>query len=870
MDKENALPSASSAGLGVSASPMGKSPRSSSVVSFPSTAKPGDPDEDRDVDAAPPGGPPKRAPLIYPSSALGAKSNQKPFSRSAAKRDSVMALGSIGYLQHLYAKQGIASKTRPMTKGAMTLAIGRAGESMLAATPESLVESPTLSKAKLSRGDSDGQATAEDQHVLVTSPEHEALELPPSPKAPTSTRPPYPVVAKPVEADPEALWPVMVEHLDTTCQLWGLLNLIKTERLQLSSRRLSIEPGSRRPSSRSSTYSADGADGADEAPEASPIDLLELINATTKTVRSVRNYLLALPPASLSGKRLSKASAGALPKDRFKRQSSFSSLPRTASLSPLPLEKAYGSLSRRVSSSHDTSPGSQRTMPSAWQPPSATTASPASIADFDPGEEDPLTLVRKSALEVLSTLRELEEKYRLPPGHPEYDKTENEETEAMPEDAAGLGVSLGQPRNARTPSSPAVRSLATLSNPSTADLSFNDGPDKGGEGYLYRSDLKLADLGKERGIMSGYLTTVDRVLSVVQRPKQTKRTSKRLSTGFAVGAAETAAEPVEATTNPEITIQPGAADNGVGAAEAHEPKAPESAPAWARKGEYPGGEIGRIRAFLLAHLSPEEGFELLQLSTEVSESDNALDISRDQLLAALVDGSMLCHAYNAALRQSARPWGFIQPQEIHDLKAAEAEALEKQQMLAKKAEAEAEPFQVKDSKGRREASGATDEADDGKVCNRASVASPSNLMARPGWTFRRAENLRVWAAALRLRYHIQTTSMSSLEPLSKPLLPGLGPPAKLGLHPRRVFSDAAAAASTTSITTTSSSSSTASPAEAREEKQAKKSSGVHAETIEFEAKKVARKEEGWEKMLCNLIVRWLEAVAQEETGEDGY
>ena len=37
---------------------------------------------------------------------------QKPFSRSAAKRESVMALGSIEYLQHYFTKSGIAAKQK--------------------------------------------------------------------------------------------------------------------------------------------------------------------------------------------------------------------------------------------------------------------------------------------------------------------------------------------------------------------------------------------------------------------------------------------------------------------------------------------------------------------------------------------------------------------------------------------------------------------------------------------------------------------------------------------------------------------------------------------------------------------------------------
>ena len=36
---------------------------------------------------------------------------QKPFSRSAAKRESVMALGSIEYLQHYFTKTGLAAES---------------------------------------------------------------------------------------------------------------------------------------------------------------------------------------------------------------------------------------------------------------------------------------------------------------------------------------------------------------------------------------------------------------------------------------------------------------------------------------------------------------------------------------------------------------------------------------------------------------------------------------------------------------------------------------------------------------------------------------------------------------------------------------
>lgn len=51
----------------------------------------------------------RRQTAFYPNTA---NKPQKPFSRSAAKRESVMALGSIEYLQHYFTKTGIAPRQR--------------------------------------------------------------------------------------------------------------------------------------------------------------------------------------------------------------------------------------------------------------------------------------------------------------------------------------------------------------------------------------------------------------------------------------------------------------------------------------------------------------------------------------------------------------------------------------------------------------------------------------------------------------------------------------------------------------------------------------------------------------------------------------
>lgn len=53
----------------------------------------------------------RRQTAFYPN-VNSSNKTQKPFSRSAAKRESVMALGSIEHLQHYFTKTGIAAKKK--------------------------------------------------------------------------------------------------------------------------------------------------------------------------------------------------------------------------------------------------------------------------------------------------------------------------------------------------------------------------------------------------------------------------------------------------------------------------------------------------------------------------------------------------------------------------------------------------------------------------------------------------------------------------------------------------------------------------------------------------------------------------------------
>jgi hypothetical protein len=55
----------------------------------------------------------RRQTAFYPNMKSSSGNKQlKPFSRSAAKRESVMALGSIEHLQHYFTKTGLSAPTK--------------------------------------------------------------------------------------------------------------------------------------------------------------------------------------------------------------------------------------------------------------------------------------------------------------------------------------------------------------------------------------------------------------------------------------------------------------------------------------------------------------------------------------------------------------------------------------------------------------------------------------------------------------------------------------------------------------------------------------------------------------------------------------
>lgn len=134
------------------------------------------------------------------------------------------------------------------------------------------------------------------------------------------------------------------------------------------------------------------------------------------------------------------------------------------------------------------------------------------------------------------------------------------------------------------------------------------------------------------------------------------------------------------------------------------------------------------------------------------------DAPDSDTLDRLADGQMLCLAYNAVLRKSQKPWGFIPQNSIHDVISLARERKKSEQLQyhdTVPAEGSSH-LSVRGGGGSsslmRRASSEGLSGDDSSTINAGSGIGKST---RIGLTFRRFENLRVFIAALKLRYLIQ-------------------------------------------------------------------------------------------------------------------
>ncbi|KAF8198375.1 hypothetical protein K438DRAFT_1824288 [Mycena galopus ATCC 62051] len=688
----------------------------------------------------------RRQTAFYPNTNSTNKP-QKPFSRSAAKRESVMALGSIEHLQHYFTKTGIEAKKN-----------SKAGKAHYGLVPVF------------------GGLT----HVRTDSTESSGsvMDLPPSPAIPQPAAPSFPPYVKNFEMDPESLLPGVIDDLSDVSFAWRIDQTIA--RTPATSDRLGV-----------------AGSGPTDA-----VDVLNVLKTTTRAIRSVRNYLLSLPDES----------AGTIRAHYRSRQTPGSFRP---------------TLSSKLSSSSSIT--------------DLRGAAAAANAKEKEARADPLSLIRKSALEVLTVLRELEERCRLPLSDDAYDAQSDggskgghsrmaspsmHSDELLPEEGdhehdrerdgdTSVAFSLVQVQGR-------FESVPVWEDDDGPTWEDDDGEAKKegwdeklilGSGWLYQQNTRLADLEKERTVVSTYLDVVDEVLfegkkageagrekergwerekrkaidkgSIRSKSRANRRGSsmdpegptvltpsatgdkakRRVSVGMfdMMSSFKLSEEPSQMDEiGEEGAVSDGSIDD-------------DELPKWAQRKGFERDELGRAHAVLSAFLPPT------LLATLNSPSQ------REAFLECLTSGQLLCVAYNTCVRKSKKPWGYISKDGIHDILALEQAARE----------------------------GGADE-------------TKAQAEVKKGWTFRRIDNLRLWAGALKIRY---------LLPIVAPVQPGTATP-----NSNTPLNSPAAA-----------------PVPQR--------FNPEQPPVIFDAKVVARRDPGWDVILENTMLRWVQRVVAERRGE---
>ena len=421
--------------------------------------------------------------------------------------------------------------------------------------------------------------------------------------------------------------------------------------------------------------------------------MLRALKVTTHAIRSVRNYLLSLPDEH----------GQTQPRQGF----------RPTSLSTSEPQK------RRVAS------GMDRT--------------------------DPLARIRRAALDVLTLLRELEESARVPLSDDAYDAGSDRSSQ-------GRVASPTELSDVPTDASFSV-SVMRVGGRRESILVWDEEEDEFnvdeeservprerwderlvlGSGWLYKQNLKIEDLEKQRGVIARYLDTVDEVLfggskgevrgwvyeqeraARKEKPERETRGKGRRSIApllnlvSAAPNTDTAASGhsarlaasgniLDTMRNLTLTEEPEELqtlveeEDGDGEDDDEDDETSSvddvDLPRWAKRSTFPDDALMRTHALLVA-LLPASLLPHLPGSQD-----------RIEFLNALSSGQLLCLAYNTGVRQSRKPWGYINTDSIHDIIALEA-------AHTKSSEVE---------------------------------GSQQDERVRKGWTFRRTDNLRLWGA----------------------------------------------------------------------------------------------------------------------------
>ncbi|EGG03898.1 uncharacterized protein MELLADRAFT_117173 [Melampsora larici-populina 98AG31] len=613
------------------------------------------------------------------------------FSRSAAKRDSVMALGSIAHLQHYFVKHGLASKDRPGQNKNLVLAIP-------------------------------GTTT-----TLTEEEEEEFDELPtPLPPPPMPSQPYFPPGrALPNLTDLESARREVMNQLDQVCESWGLIELTSMRRVSSAQSNRSISDQERTSNSTS--------------PALRPTEddfVVNLLALTTGAVRSVQKFILTLPDLDLIESTSKPGSTqGGL-------ESRISHLELSTSARPRISKSVLNPFRSTSASAHHSShkPFSRaslidpfalfkKRLPSKFH----QTNNNNNNHQVEESKEDPLSVLRRTSLDVLGCLKEIEFRYRIP----------GSATPTEPFQSTITSSSSSSSPDFSSDTPPLIIDTSTEDSTSSISTSTNLLP---ALSWDYRSDLGLQDVRQEAMVVKRWLEAVDGVLEGVtiinRRPSSFQSVNpnpnlKHKSSGNSIGLGlpliktqQNKFKKMFNSSKPNETGVPGISIQEEKEEESEEEIAEEEdeenpLEKWAREeveeeleenaNEEDRGLKKLIRAYeCLRFFLPFDHLSHLKSPIE----------SRTDFLKCLSDGMLVCIAYNIALRQSHRPWGFIPSQSIHNVIELE----------------------------QRNLSIITSHSNQNQ--NHSSSSSDPN--ERIGLTYRRMDNLRVWAAALKLRYLIKS------------------------------------------------------------------------------------------------------------------
>ena len=291
-------------------------------------------------------------------------------------------------------------------------------------------------------------------HLSMSS--NDEVPLPPSPAIPQPVQPAFPPYVKTFETDPKNLRPSLIDDLESVMHTW---------RVNDDS---SVAPSS----AQDQDLTVPGANGDAKPPD--HFDVLKALKITTHAIRSVRNYVVSLPSESsiITGNQRQYY--------------------RPQHLTNLVVQKR-----------HNPNPSS------------------ASVA---------LSRIRKSALSTLSVLRLLEESSRLPLSDDAYDARSDHGSHgraASPSNRSDGGD--GDRSTVSDETKPAFTLIRVQGRDEHVPVwgetedDFNQPQEEQkregweerlvlGGGWLYKQDIHLSSLTREREEVKAYLDVVDEVL----------------------------------------------------------------------------------------------------------------------------------------------------------------------------------------------------------------------------------------------------------------------------------------------------------------------------------------------------------------------